>query len=185
MGGAILLGLDDVLSEMLIKNYGGLDELLFMKWLFGVGICLIQLVAFERADLSEFFVDRGDEPCDFDTRLWLLGGYTIFHFFDMFGEVKFLSISEAALLNLSLLTSDLWATIFSVFAVGFVPSSYYFIACFLIVIGIVLYEAAPSPLGHTTPTDIKIKGGRRFESDITELARNVHPEQEVGKVEMT
>mmetsp|Transcript_7062 Transcript_7062/g.10393 ORF Transcript_7062/g.10393 Transcript_7062/m.10393 type:complete len:513 (+) Transcript_7062:84-1622(+) len=189
IGGAVLLGLDDVLSEMLIKDYGGTDELLFMKWFFGVGICLAQLAAFERGDFAELFGNQGDEPCTVSTRLLLLSGYTFFQFLDMLGEVQFLSISEAALLNLSLLTSDLWATIFSVLAVGFVPSSLYFIASLLIVAGIVLYEAAPSPLGHTTPTDIKIKKGHHFESDITERAGNitgnVHLEQEEGNLELT
>ncbi|KAL7496391.1 hypothetical protein ACHAWT_004703 [Skeletonema menzelii] len=186
IGGAVLLGLDDVISEMLIKNYGGLDELLFMKWLFGVGICLTQLAAFERDDLIELFGNQGDEPCAVSTRLLLLCGYTLFQFLDMLGELKFLSISEAALLNLSLLTSDLWATIFSVLAVGFVPSTLYFVAFLLIVTGIILYEAAPSPLGHTTPTDIKINA-HQFESDITERAGNIsgNVHREEGNLELT
>lgn len=184
-----MLGLDDVLSEMLIKDYGGRDELLFMKWLFGVGIGLVQLAAFERSDLIGLFENQGDESCSVSTRMYLLCGYTLFQFLDMLGEVQFLSISEAALLNLSLLTSDLWATIFSVLAVGFVPSSFYFIAFLLIVSGIILYEAAPSPLGHATPTNIKIKSGHHFESDITDIAGNltgdVHLEREEDNLELT
>lgn len=186
IGGAVLLGLDDVLSEMLIKNYGGLDELLFMKWFFGVGICLTQLAAFERDDLAELFGNQGDEPCSVSQRLFLLGGYTVFQFLDMLGELRFLSISEAALLNLSLLTSDLFATIFSVFAVGFVPPSFYYVAFLLIVTGIILYEAAPSPAGQELPSKIKIKNGHHhFESDITERAGNVHTEREGGNLELT
>lgn len=185
IGGAVLLGLDDVISEMLIKNYGGLDELLFMKWLFGVGICATQLLVFERDDFIQLFGNQGVEPCTVSTRLLLLCGYTLFQFLDMLGELKFLSISEAALLNLSLLTSDLWATIFSVLAVGFVPSGLYFVAFLLIVAGIVLYEAAPSPLGHTTPKDmnIKIKSAHHFESDVTERAGNLSGNVQLGREE--
>lgn len=180
-----MLGLDDVLSEMLIKDYGGRDELLFVKWLFGIGIGLVQLAAFERNGLIELFGNRGDEPCSVPTRMYLLCGYTLFQFLDMFGEVQFLSISEAALLNLSLLTADLWATIFSVLAMGFVPSSFYFIALLLIVFGIILYEAAPSPLGHATPTNIKIKSGHHFESDVTDIAGNLTGDVHLDNLELT
>lgn len=184
--GAVLLGLDDVMSEMLIKNYGGMDELLFMKWFFGVGIAIIQLAAAERGDLVELFGDQGGEPCVISTRLLLLGGYTLFQLLDMIGELKFLSISEAALLNLSLLTSDLWATIFSAVAIGFVPSIFYYVTFLLIVAGIVLYEAAPSPAGHNTPTDIKIRvRAHHFESDVTERAGNVHRDRNNGNLELT
>ncbi|KAL7472548.1 hypothetical protein ACHAXS_012923 [Conticribra weissflogii] len=146
--GAILLGLEDVLSEMVIKHYGGVDELFFMKGFFGVGISLFQLLMFEREGVATLFRNIGNEPCELSTRLVFLGVYVIFQFMNVVGEVQFLSISEAALLSLSLLTSDLWATIFSVVEEGILPSISYYASFLLIVAGIVLYESAPSPLEH-------------------------------------
>ena len=121
ISGAILLGLEDVLSELMIKQYGGLDELFFMKGFFGLWISVAQLLIFERDSLVGLFSNFGNEPCALSTRLLLLSVYVIFQFMNMSGETHFLSISEAALLNLSLLTSDLWATVFSIFEEGFIP----------------------------------------------------------------
>lgn len=148
--GAILLGLEDVLSEMVIKHYGGVDELFFMKGFFGVGISLLQLLVFEREGVMTLFSNIGNEPCELSTRLVFMGVYVVFQFMNVVGEVHFLSISEAALLSLSLLTSDLWATIFSVVEEGILPSVSYYASFLLIVAGIVLYESAPSPLEYGT-----------------------------------
>ena len=186
ISGAVLLGLDDVLSEMLVKNYGGVDELIFVKWFYGTGIAIIQLVILERDRLFALFANEGGEPCNISTRFLLLGGYVLFQVLDMFSEIKFLSVSESALLNLSLLTSDLWATLFSVFVVGLAPSALYYAAIALIVSGIVLYEAGPSPLCHSTPSDIKITTMHNTESNVTEHATNVGKDgKEIGDVEMT
>ena len=49
------------------------------------------------------------------------------------------------LLNILLLTSDLFAAFFDILTVGFRLTPYFCIAFLCIVIGIVLYEAGPSP----------------------------------------
>mmetsp|Transcript_27100 Transcript_27100/g.57197 ORF Transcript_27100/g.57197 Transcript_27100/m.57197 type:complete len:547 (+) Transcript_27100:129-1769(+) len=183
--GAVLLGLDDVISEMLIKDYGGVDEVLFGKWVFGLGISVVQLIFLEMEDFTELFKDQGNEPCDVSMRFILLSTYLVFQVLDMAGEVRFLRISEAALLNLSLLTSDLWATVFSIFAVGIAPPGSYYAAFVLIVLGIVLYEAGPSPISHVTPSGIKITM-RHMETDATQHTANIMKNGKIdGDVEMT
>jgi len=180
--GAVLLGLDDVLSEMMIKKYGGEDELLFVKWFFGLGISVFQLLILEEASLGALFENEGDEPCKVSMRFLLLGVYVVFQALDLAGEIRFLGISEAALLNLSLLTSDLWAAAFSTFAEGVVPSASYFVALLLIVAGIVMYEAGPSPISHSTPSNIKIT----MHHADTEHATNAKKGETIGgHVEMT
>ena len=72
------------------------------------------------------------------------------------GELKFLEVSECALLNMSILTSDLWAVVFSIVAVGFIPRGTYYLALFAIVSGIVIYESAASPAQPLTPSNINI-----------------------------
>ena len=154
--GAILLGLDDVLSEELVKHHGGVDELLFMKWWFGVGIAITQLAILERESFLALFDAQGGGTCSLSTQFVLLGLFCLFQVLDLFGEVRFLSISEACLLNLSVLSSNLWASVFTIVTDGVLPAVSYYVALLLIVIGIVLYEAGPSPIHHDTPSDIKI-----------------------------
>lgn len=77
------------------------------------------------------------------------------------GEVRFLILSEAALLNLSLLTSDLWAVVFSIFMVAAVPGAAYYGALLLIIAGIVLYEAGPSPTSIPADIDIALRTVQR------------------------
>lgn len=170
LSGSVLLGLDDVISEELIKNHGGVDEVLFVKWFFGLGIALTQLAIMERDALRNLFAEQGGDECDLSTRFIILGAYAFFQVVDMVGELRFLQISEAALLNLSLLSSNLWATLFLLFTDGVFPSASYYASLILIVTGIVCYEAGPSPIGHATPSDIKI--ARHQDTDITEVAGN-------------
>jgi hypothetical protein len=54
----------------------------------------------------------------------------------------FLTTSDAALFNLSLLTSDVYAVIFSYFVFGYTVSWLYFVALVLAVTGVLLYHTA-------------------------------------------
>jgi solute carrier family 35 protein F1/2 len=99
--GAVLLGLDDVLSEMILDNYrGGVSKMLFMKGMFGALISLIQLGMFERDNVYLLFgVDDegGDDgaPCDFSWRMMLLSAHVVSRALGVAGEMQFLFISEA------------------------------------------------------------------------------------------
>ena len=99
--GAVLLGLDDVLSEMILDNYrGGVSKMLFMKGMFGALISLIQLGMLERDNVYLLFgVDDegGDDgaPCDFSWRMMLLTAHVVSRALGVAGEMQFLFISEA------------------------------------------------------------------------------------------
>lgn len=93
--------------------------------------------------------------------------------------MQFLFVSEAALLNLSLLTSDLYAAIFDVLAIGIVLTPYFYVAFCLVFFGIVLYEAGPSPAEqHPTNTPLSIefrdRGKKRHEVDVTSSTATEH-----------
>lgn len=63
------------------------------------------------------------------------------------------------MLNLSLLTSDLWTTIFVVAVQGIVPDPLFYTGLALIASGVVVYEIAPSPAepgDFAKPTDFTI-----------------------------
>jgi hypothetical protein len=62
------------------------------------------------------------------------------------GVGAFLQISDAAFLNLSLLTGDAWAVMFSVFAEGIKPSPTFYVALAITLSGVIIYETAPSPV---------------------------------------
>ena len=76
-----------------------------------------------------------------------------------------MSISEACLLNLSVLSTNLWASVFTLVTDGVFPVISYYVALLLIVVGIVLYEAGPSPIHSDTPSDIKIT--KQNDKDMT------------------
>jgi len=176
ISGAILLGLDDVLSEEMVKHHGGVHEVLFCKWIWGVGIAVAQLLIFERESFMSLFHDDG--TCGLSTQFVLLGLFTTFQVLDMAGEVNFLSISEACLLNLSLLSTNLYAAIFTAVRDRAFPAMSYLVALALVLLGIVLYEAGPSPVGHDTPSNINIKIRTKHQIDkeatqhITNVARH-------------
>ena len=73
----------------------------------------------------------------------------------------------SALLNILLLSSDLFAAIFDVMSNGVKLTTYFYVAFACIVIGIVLYEAGPSPAeqdhagGGGTPMAIEFHSRER------------------------
>ncbi|KAL3822121.1 hypothetical protein ACHAXA_011899 [Cyclostephanos tholiformis] len=173
--GAILLGLDDVLSEIIVNDYGGVNEMLFMKGLFGSSISILQLAIFERDNVRELFGREGGK-CEFDWKMVLFTSHFATRAMGVAGEMQFLSMSEAALLNILLLSSDLFAAIFDVMFNGIRLSRYFYVAFACIVIGIVLYEAGPSPAeqNHSVETPMSIEfhsmKKRERQSDVVPLS---------------
>lgn len=78
------------------------------------------------------------------------------------GTASFLLISEAALLNLSLLTTDLWSATFSVLTEGITPSPLFWVALVVIFLGVFLYEMGPSPVAQHEEGDLR-SGDTKFE----------------------
>ena len=94
--GAVLLGLDDVLSEIIVNDYGGVNEMLLMKGLFGSLISVVQLGIFERDDVRDLFGrDGGGGACSFNWRMALFACHFCARAMSVAGEMQFLYISEA------------------------------------------------------------------------------------------
>jgi len=176
--GAVLLGLDDVLSEMII-DFGGVNEMLFMKGLFGSLISLVQMTILERDAVYALFTVDGSS-CELEWRMILFGAHVLTRGLDVAGEMTFLAVSEAALLNILLLTSDLYAALFDVIAFGIRLTPYFYGGFVCIVIGIVLYEAAPSPaeqpINVSTPMAIEFKHpqGKKKDDANVEMTQTEH-----------
>lgn len=62
------------------------------------------------------------------------------------GVAYFVLFSESVLLNMSLLTGNFWSVGFSILNEGIFPEPTFYVALFLIIIGILVYESSPSPV---------------------------------------
>lgn len=157
--GGLLYGLNDVLTERAVKHSGSVDEYLGFIGFFGLLICLVQSILLERDAIVDFFTqdyatemenEADDATCSRSKGIGLLLAFAILSYLSYNGMSQFLIVSEATLLNLSLLTGDLWAVIFSVVAENITPPPLFWFALILVICGVILYESAPSPLLLTT-----------------------------------
>lgn len=174
--GGFLFGMNDAVSELLIKKisalassitdqYGEVDqktyrrnEYIGMTGFFGLILAFFQAYFFEFDDMSEIvqsvsstFTTIGSgggssSTCEVGTSFSLVVLFIITSYMKNVGDYYFLQQSEAALLNLSLLTSDLYVSLLSIFLQDIIPSFLVFASFILIAIGVVIYESAPSPM---------------------------------------
>jgi Permeases of the drug/metabolite transporter (DMT) superfamily len=164
--GGVFVGLSDVLIEMFVKDFVSVHEYLGCVGIFGTAIATVQALVLERKQIAKIFaVGSGehlttkeiyerypDDPfnaprsCPQETAIALVFGYALSTYIFNYCMSKFLSVSESALLTLSLLTSDLYSVLFTVFAQHIPPTGLFYVAFLLVIVGVVVYEMAPSPL---------------------------------------
>ncbi len=162
IAGGILFGLCDVIIEGIVKSYGSGDEYLGCVGLCGFFIAVIQVLVIERGAVSkllskdEISMDayrdyenplEAPRTCGTNIALLLVLGYAWSFYLFVRGMNYFLSVSESALLMISILTSDLWAVVFTVFVQHISPSPLLFAAFGFMLTGVLIYEMSPSPLG--------------------------------------
>jgi solute carrier family 35 protein F1/2 len=172
IAGSFLYALNNTIAELCVKSFDR-KEYLGMLGVFGTIISIVQILIVEREAFANFLstgrggtmtMDAMDAADDLDLHsnsdgsssddsscspafsLALIGAYVASISFFYIGVTIFLVHSEAALLNLSLLTSDIWAVLFLVFVLHESPSFLYFVAFVIICAGVVLYESVQSPL---------------------------------------
>mmetsp|Transcript_18456 Transcript_18456/g.27679 ORF Transcript_18456/g.27679 Transcript_18456/m.27679 type:complete len:536 (-) Transcript_18456:2056-3663(-) len=177
--GGIFFGLSDVVIEVLVKNFGGAHEYLGCVGLFGTFVAIVQAALFERASISKFVsideisieefenFDNPDEAprtCSQMNALALLIGAGLAGYLSIALITRFLTVSEAALLTISTLSADLWAVLFTIFAQHIVPSTLFYFAFVLSILGVVVYEMSPSPLGPAE--DLRIHKEIELESNM-------------------
>eukprot|EP01119_Soliformovum_irregulare_P000966 TRINITY_DN10713_c0_g1_i1.p1 TRINITY_DN10713_c0_g1~~TRINITY_DN10713_c0_g1_i1.p1 ORF type:complete len:328 (-),score=46.54 TRINITY_DN10713_c0_g1_i1:66-1049(-) len=131
--GAILYSISNVSEEYMVKTHTR------MEWLgmIGVGgsiISAIQLAIFERTELRDASWNV--------SAVLLVIGFAIF-LFSMYSLTPYmLQMCSATLFNLSLLTSDVLAIVASIFIFDTTPSFFYFLAFFIIIAGLILYNTS-------------------------------------------
>jgi len=120
---AICYAVSNVSQEMMVKKYNRV-EYLMMLGLYGGIISCIEFFIFE---FEHFFVDG----------VWLIAAYVVV-LFTIYNVVSmFLMHHDAALLNLSLLTSDVWSLLAGVFLFHQVLSWMYIVGFLGMLVGIV------------------------------------------------
>mmetsp|Transcript_15889 Transcript_15889/g.32240 ORF Transcript_15889/g.32240 Transcript_15889/m.32240 type:complete len:370 (+) Transcript_15889:77-1186(+) len=133
--GAALYGLSNVLQESLLKGGGRRCETLGMLGFWGTLLSCLQAALLERSTLLE---------CTWSAEkiLWLLG-FQLCLFFMYVLTSAFLMRADAALFNLSLLTSDLYSVIFS-WRVQHGTVTWMYSAAFITTLsGLALYHTQP------------------------------------------
>jgi len=144
--GGILFGITNTLGEVAVKNWGSRTEYLGCMCFFASIISIVQALALERDDISAFFRQGDNENCSETDGLTLLLAFSAASVMNYAGISSFLQLSEAAFLNLSLLTGDAWAVAFSVFAEGIIPPPSFYVALVITISGVFIYETAPNPV---------------------------------------
>ncbi|KAG7358616.1 solute carrier family 35 related protein [Nitzschia inconspicua] len=152
--GGLLYGLNDVLTEVTVRDAGDNTEYLAIMGSFAVVISLIQSLLFEWDEILKFF-GRNDSQvstCSLQKGWWLCFTFVGVTMLSYTGASRFLIVSEAAFFNLSLLTGDLWSIIFSVAVQQIIPRPLFFVALVFVLSGVILYEMAPSPAIKKAPS---------------------------------
>lgn len=193
--GGVFVGLSDVLIEMFVKDFVSVHEYLGCVGIFGTVIATVQAVILERKQIAKIFaVGSGehlttqqiydlypDDPfnaprsCPRETAIALVFGYALSTYIFNYCMSKFLSVSESALLTLSLLTADLYSVLFTVFAQHIPPTGLFYVAFLLVIIGVVVYEMAPSPLEdgedeHGTETETERNGPGNRDIELNRIS---------------
>jgi solute carrier family 35, member F1/2 len=154
VAGGILFGASSVVGEVAVRDLGGPHEYLGMLGFFATIICIVQTIAIEGDAIAEF-INREDptmssSKCKQATARVILATFVLINVINYLGRAWFLQISEAAFLNLSLLTGDMWSVMFSVFAEHIAPHAFFYVALSITLSGVLVYEMAPSPVHDST-----------------------------------
>ncbi|XP_061367642.1 uncharacterized protein LOC133310691 [Gastrolobium bilobum] len=131
IAGSTLYAISNVSEEFLVKNADRV-ELMAMLGLFGGIISFIQIMILERKELKSIHWSAG-------AALPFVGfSVAMFMFYSLVPIL--LKISGSTMLNLSLLTSDMWAVVIRIFAYHDKVDWMYFVAFGAVTIGIVIYS---------------------------------------------
>lgn len=214
--GGILYGFNDFLCELSVRHLGGPEEFLGMMGFFALIVSAIQAYVIERHQITAFWhaivhqhhdnnrylIPDDVMPNDSTNNavcsgtiismVWVF--YVVISVFGYIGAARFLTISEAAFYNLSLLTGDLWSVAFSIVDERILPQPLFYLALFLITGGVLLYETAPSPIQEehqtaeqqevSTTSASRRKREKRKTSMLRLIDTSFKDEDENGDVEL-
>lgn len=131
IAGATLYAVSNVSEEFLVKN-ADRNELMAMLGVFGAIISAIQISILERSELKSIHWSAG-------AALPFVGfSVAMFLFYSLVPVL--LKMSGSTMLNLSLLTSDMWAVLIRIFAYHQKVDWLYFLAFGATAVGLIIYS---------------------------------------------
>jgi len=135
--GAVLYACSNVMQETLVKFHDREEYLGFMGG-FGIIVSFFQfmIVDFIHVENTHFTAEIIGATIGFIGCLFLM----------YFSTSSYLQESDAILFNLSLLTSDVYAVIFTYFFYGYLVNWLYFLAFGLVIIGLCIYHSEKPPI---------------------------------------
>jgi solute carrier family 35, member F1/2 len=155
ISGGTLLGAVNVIGEMVVRDYGGPNEYIGMLGLWAVCVCVLHGLLWERDEIAQFIsivtslfngsTEKFGQCYPAETLLLILAFVFVASSIYL-GVARFLLYSESAFLNLNLLTADMWSILFSVVSLHTLPQEFFYVALSTTMIGVVIYEMAPSPI---------------------------------------
>ncbi|XP_044498130.1 solute carrier family 35 member F1-like isoform X1 [Mangifera indica] len=131
IAGATLYSISNVSEEFLVKNADRIELMSFLG-IFGAIISAVQISILERDELKSIHWTAG-------ASLPFFGFALAMFLFYSFVPVL-LKMSGSTMLNLSLLTSDMWAVVIRIFAYHEKVDWMYFVAFAAVAVGLVIYS---------------------------------------------
>ncbi|PIA29707.1 hypothetical protein AQUCO_05800071v1 [Aquilegia coerulea] len=143
--GSMLYAVTNVSEEFLVKNVDRV-EIMAMLGLFGAVVSACQISILEREELRSIHWSAG--------AVLPFTGFAAAMFVFYSSVPILLKLSGSTMLNLSLLTSDMWAVLIRIFAYHEKVDWMYFIAFFAVAVGLVIYSWGSKDDESETRTEI-------------------------------
>ncbi|PIN11750.1 putative membrane protein [Handroanthus impetiginosus] len=157
LAGATLYGVSNVTEEYFVKSADRVELMSFLG-IFGAIISAIQISIIERSELSSIHWTAG--------AAFPFVGFSVAMFSFYSGVPIFLKISGSTMLNLSLLTSDMWAVLIRIFAYHEKVDWMYFVAFAAVVVGLVVYSGGDKMDQNTAEVaDEEIEHSKQFDEE--------------------
>ncbi|XP_004296721.1 PREDICTED: solute carrier family 35 member F1-like [Fragaria vesca subsp. vesca] len=165
IAGATLYAVTNVSEEFLVKNADRV-ELMSLLGFFGAIISAIQISVIERNELKSIKWSSG--------AAFPFVGFSLAMFLFYSLVPILLKINGSTMLNLSLLTSDMWAVLIRIFAYHQKVDWMYFVAFAIVVVGLVIYSWGDKDeeqrLADVTHEDAE--RSKRFDEEVGSVTRN-------------
>lgn len=162
---ALGYGIGDAGAEFWSKHVDR-KEYLGMLGLFGTIWTLLIFSVFERDAIYSFFTDMETILPTVGILIWYIFSLVAYYV----AESKFLTKSDATLLNLSLQMSNFWAVLFSVLAFREKPPPQFYVAVAMVVAGVFVYELCGNNTSTSDLQDLETTEGAFPEDDAPATA---------------
>ncbi|KAE8712315.1 mediator of RNA polymerase II transcription subunit 28-like [Hibiscus syriacus] len=151
IAGATLYAISNVSEEFLVKNADRVELMSFLG-LFGAIISAIQISIVERNELKSIHWTA--------VSAFPFFGFSLAMFLFYSFVPVLLKMTGSTMLNLSLLTSDMWAVVIRIFAYHEKVDWMYFLAFFAVVVGLIIYSGGDKD-GDQSRADVADEGAER------------------------